>query len=63
MNRAILDKKYELYKKSKSLRETTLDIEDKEKVLELRKKQDDMYKRFQFYSNIIKANDKIKRDK
>ena len=63
MNRKILDRKHELYTQSSNLRQAARDLEDIDKVKSIRKKQDEIYKRFVFYSNIIKANDKIKGDK
>ena len=59
MKKEIRDKRFELYKKSKELKEATFLTDDKEKIEELRRKQDELYKREQFYANILKANDKI----
>ena len=61
MKREILDKKNKLYKESTKLRLLALET-DKPKGKELRKRQDEVFKRWKFYSEILKANDKIKRD-
>jgi hypothetical protein len=59
MNREILDKKDKLYRKSVALRSLALDCKSV-KAKEILEKQDDVYKRWKFYSNILKANDKVK---
>ena len=59
MKREILDKKDSLYRKSVKLRSLALDCKSV-KAKEILKVQDAVYKRWKFYSNILKANDKIK---
>ena len=61
MKREVRDKRNKLRKSSMKLRELTLDCGfGIEKTLQLRKKQDEQYKKYEFYDNLIKANDKIK---
>ena len=60
MNKTISHKKNELFKESILLREEAGKIDNFDKSMNVRKKQDDVYKRYQFYTNMIKANDKIK---
>lgn len=61
MKREIRDKRDKLRKSSMRLRELTLDCDlEMEETLQLRKKQDEQYKKYEFYDNLIKANDKIK---
>lgn len=63
MKREIRDKRNKLRKSSMKLRELTLDCGfEIEKTLELRKKQDDQYKRYEFYDEFIKANEKVRRN-
>jgi hypothetical protein len=62
VKREILDKRNELYEKSLKLRGLAKDCNSKRSI-DLMKKQDELYKRWKFYSNILKANDKIKRDR
>ena len=61
MKKEIRIKRNELRKSSMRLRELTLDCDFRtEKTLQLRKKQDEQYKRYEFYDNFIKANERIK---
>ncbi len=61
MKKEIREKRNELRETSKKLRELTweknLTWEESHK---LREKQEEQYKRFRFYDNIIKANEKVK---
>lgn len=55
MNRKVEDKKRELYEKSKILRRIAHEGYSVEKQKEIRKEQDDAYKRLQFISNLENA--------
>lgn len=55
MKREVQDRKRELYKQSKVLREIAIDKQPLDKQKELREQQDDAYKRLQFISNLEKA--------
>jgi hypothetical protein len=59
----IIKERDKLYKQSTLLRAEARRVDNYNKSMELRSKQDDVYKKYQFYSNIIKANEKILRDK
>lgn len=62
MKREIRDKRNELREMSKRLRELAWECDyEEEKNFKLREKQNEEYKRFVFYDNIIKANEKVKR--
>lgn len=60
MKREIRDKRANLLKKAKGLRELQFD-EENERAEKTHKEQDDAYKRYKFYDNIIKTNDKMKK--
>lgn len=61
MKREIREKRDKLRKSSMKLRELTLDCDFRtEKTLQLRKIQDEQYKKYEFYDNFIKANERIK---
>lgn len=61
MKREIRDRRNELREASKRLRELAWDCEYKEvKKLEIREKQEDHYKRFNFYDGMIKASEKVR---
>ena len=55
MTREIQDRKRELYKQSKILRKIASNGSTFKKMQEIRKEQDDAYKRLQFISNLEKA--------
>ncbi len=57
MNKDIRKKRYELLIKSKNLRELST-MQKYEKGKELRDKQDEIYKKYKFYDNIIKSMEK-----
>ena len=58
MKRDVREKKERLYKESLLLRLEASNTGDYDKSIELRKKQDKLYKKWLFYSNIIKQMDK-----
>lgn len=60
MKREIRDKRANLLKKAKGLRELQFD-EENERIDKTSKEQNDVYKRYKFYDNIIKTNDKMKK--
>lgn len=60
MKREIRDKRANLLKKAKGLRDLQFD-EENERSGQTVKEQDDVYKRYKFYDNIIKTNDKMKK--
>ena len=61
MKREIREKRDKLRKSSMKLRELTLDCDVRtEKTLQLRKIQDEQYKKYEFYDNFIKANERVK---
>ncbi len=60
LDKSVRVKREELRKKSTGLREVAFDLEDKKKTDELRSKQDDTYKRWKFYDNLIKNIEKGK---
>lgn len=53
-------KQTELYRKSKELRDLTMARGSFEQKIKVRKKQDELYKQFEFYKNLNKAIDKRK---
>lgn len=55
MTRELQDKKRELYEKSKILRRIAHEGYSVDKQKEIRKEQDDAYKRLQFISNLENA--------
>ena len=55
MKREVQDRKRELYKQSKTLREIAIDKQSLDKQKELREQQDDAYHRLQFISELEKA--------
>lgn len=55
MKREVQDRKRELYKQSKTLREISIDKQPIDKQKELREQQNDAYHRLQFISNLEKA--------
>ena len=58
MKKEIREKRHDLYRKSLKLRDLSNSF-DGEKSYEIRKKQDEIYNKWKFYNNIIKADDKI----
>jgi hypothetical protein len=59
----LIKEKDRYYNESYLLRQEANKTDNFDKSQGFRKKQDIAYKKFVFYSNIIKANDKISRDK
>ena len=53
--RNIRDKRYEYYRKSKELQELFMKCDNKNKAYKIKQKQDETYKKFRFYDNIIKS--------
>lgn len=61
MNREIRDKRNELRKTSKRLREIAWNCDfEEEKNLKIRERQEKEYKRYKFFDSFIKANDKVR---
>lgn len=58
--KSVYERKKELLKKSKALKEIAFDLKDNEKSIELRKKQDDCYKRYMFMKNLTNAMGGVK---
>ena len=58
MKRDVREKKERLYKESVLLRFEASNTGNYDKSIELRKRQDKLYKKWLFYSNIIKQMDK-----
>lgn len=56
MKKEIREKRNELYQTSLRMRDIANDTKG-EKGIEIRKKQDDVYKKWKFYHNIIKKMD------
>lgn len=62
MKREIREKRNQLRETSMKLRELAWSCDfGKEKNLQFRKKQDEEYKKYEFYDKFIKANDKVKK--
>lgn len=57
---SIYKKREKLYQESILLRDEAGKTDNYLKSADMRKKQDELYKRWKFYNNIIKAKDKIK---
>lgn len=55
MTREVQDRKRELYKQTKVLREIATNAKSFDKQKEIRQQQDDAYRRLQFISNLEKA--------
>lgn len=62
MKKEIYDTKEKLYRESVLLRQEGGRIQDYNEAMKVREKQDEAYKRYNFYKNIIKANDKINKN-
>ena len=58
-----LQKMNELRIKSSNLRRVAFDIKDLKKAEEMRKEQDDCYKRFLFYRNLSRSLSEINNNK
>lgn len=54
----IREKKYELYKKQKYLRELSMAKSSYEQKEKIRKEQDELYKKFMFYQGLTDTMDK-----
>lgn len=59
----IRDKKYELYKKQKYLRELSMAKSSYEQKEKIRQEQDKLYKRFKFYQGLTDTMDKERMEK
>lgn len=59
IDKLIRDKREELRKKSSSLQNLYLESDNSSKFLELRKNQDETYKKWKFYDNFIKTMEKL----
>ena len=55
---SIREKKYELYKKQKYLRELSMAKSSYEQKEKIRKEQDELYKKFMFYQGLTDTMDK-----
>lgn len=60
MKKEIYDTKEKLYRESVLLRQEAGRIQDYNEAMKVREKQDIAYKKWIFYSNILKANNKLK---
>lgn len=58
--KSVYERKKELLKKSKALKEIAFNMEDCDKSKELRKKQDDCYKRYMFMKNLTNTMGEVK---
>ena len=59
-NKSLKDARYRLYKQSTILQQAALDEENMIKSFQLKERQDKAYKKWKFYDNFIKAQEKIK---
>ena len=59
IDKSIRHKRKELREKSLSLQALYLESENSSKFIELRKNQDEIYKKWQFYDNLIKHMEKL----
>jgi hypothetical protein len=57
VKRSVREKRFKLLNESKLLQEALFDTEP-DKMKEAKKKQDDVYKKWKFYNNIIKEIEK-----
>lgn len=57
----LFKEKEKLFKKSIGLRNFTFKIDNEEQLQKVRKEQDEAYKKCQFYSEFLKAENKINR--
>ena len=60
INKSIRNKREQLKKKSTTLQSLYLDIKNSSNYNELRKNQNETYKKWKFYDNFIKAMEKVK---
>lgn len=60
IDKSIRNKREELKKKSTTLQGLYLDTENYSNFNELRKNQNETYKKWQFYDNFIKTMEKVK---
>lgn len=61
MNRNIKEEKYKLIKRCRALRDLAKEGDlSYNKKIELYRKQGEIYKKYKFYDNLIKAREKIK---
>ena len=59
MKKEIYDTKEKLYRESVLLRQEAGRIQDYNEAMKVREKQDIAYKKWVFYNNILKANNKL----
>lgn len=60
MSKQLRDERYKIYKQSKALQQAAIDEDNKYKSYQIKQKQNEVYKKWQFYDRFIKAQDKIK---
>ena len=54
------DERYKIYKESKSLQQAALDEDNRKKSYKIKIKQNEVYKKWCYYDNFIKAVEKQK---
>ena len=54
------DERYKIYKESKTLQQAALDEDNRKKSYKIKTKQNEVYKKWCFYDNFIKAVEKQK---
>ena len=54
------DERYRIYKESKALQQAAIDEDNKKKSYKIKQRQNEVYKKWCFYDNFIKAQEKIK---
>lgn len=62
MKREIRDKRTKLFKNAKGLRELQFDAEN-ERGIATHKEENDAWKRYKFYDNMIKIDEKMRKEK
>jgi len=60
MSKQLRDERYKIYKQSKALQQAAIDEDNKYKSYQIKQRQNEIYKKWQFYDRFIKAQDKIK---
>lgn len=61
MKKEIRDKRFKLLKEGKKLQELSLNDCDFDNAIRIKEQQQEVYDKFKFYDEFIKANDKLKR--
>ena len=59
-NKKLKDERYKLYRQSTILQEEFMKTDNFIKAMKLKEKQDKAYKKWKFYDNFIKAQEKLK---